>query len=197
MERFKALEEVLQPDSRSEAFAKIDPVTCEVLSMRLDDYHRRLSEISLKEQVPEDVRSYFETVKNVSLYGWFVYPFFTVSVFLSFTAIEMALRKKFGEDDPHRRWWGLKQLLEEAKHRGLISDQGFPSVQARQGGEAAVDDELGLPFGRQVADYTSILIESLPYLRNSFAHPSSQMILVPGEATSSLRISAELINQLF
>ena len=132
MERFKALEEVLQPDSRNEAFGKIDRVTNEFVPMGLDDYHRNLLTISLKEQVPEDVRGYFETIKNVCLYGWFVYPFFTVSVFLSFTAIEMALRKKLEEDDPDRRWRGLRELLKEAQNRGLIADQGFPSIRAQR-----------------------------------------------------------------
>ena len=196
MERFKALDEVLEPDSRNQAFAKIDPETNEILPMGLDDYHRNLSAISLKKEVPEDVQSYFETLKNVCLYGWFVYPFFTVSEFLSFTAIEMALRKKFEENDPRRRW-GLKDLLGEAKKQGWITDKGFPSIQVRREYGAELNKELGLSFSKPVADYTSILIESLPYLRNTFAHPSSQMILVPGEATSSLRIAAELINQLF
>ncbi len=196
MERFKALEEVLKPDSRNEAFIKVDPKTNTFVPMGIADYHRRLSEISLKEDAPEDVRSYFETVKNVCLYGWFVYPFFTVSMFLSYAAIEMALQKKFEEDDPHKKW-GMKRLLEEARNRGLISDQGFPSINARRESQARLDMELGSPFEERVADYTSILTESLPYLRNSFAHPRSQMILAPGDAVASLAIAAELINQLF
>jgi len=196
VEYFKALEEVLMPDPRNEAFTKADPSTNNFVPMELDDYHRNLSTISIKEHVPEEVRSYFETIKNVCLYGWFVYPFFTVSIFLSFTAIEMALRTKFEENDPRRRW-GLRDLLREGKKQGWISDEGFPSVQARQDYQVQLNDELGLSLSESVADYTSVLVESLPYLRNSFAHPSSEMILGPGDATSSLRIAAELINQLF
>lgn len=200
MESFKQLDEVLKPDPRNEAFVKIDRETGQFVPMSIEDYHRALCGISLKESVPEDVQSYFETIKNVCLYGWFVYPFFTVSEFLSYTAIEMALRKRFDKDDPCKRW-GLKRLLQEAKNQGLISDQGFPSIQElreRQAKyEARLDIELDSPFEQRVADYTLILIQTLPYLRNAFAHPTSQMILTPSYAISSLTVAAELINQLF
>lgn len=196
MERLKALRDVLRPHPRNEAFVKIVAKTNEVLPMELDDYYRILSAVSLHEHVPEDVRSYFETIKNVCLYGWFVYPFFTVSAFLSYTAIEMALRKSFQTDDPDRKW-NFKRLLREAKDRHLISDDGFPSIQAQREYLSMLAAEVGPPFDQYVADYCSILVECLPQLRNSFAHPASNTILTPGDAVSSLAIAAEFINQLF
>src|SRR3989304_1559792 len=197
MERLKTLEEVLRPDSRNGAFAKIDLETNEIIPMRIEDYHRGLSTIVLKDQVPDDVRSYFETVKHVCLYGWFVYPFFTLSTFLSFTVIEMALRKRFEKDSLPQKW-GLKDLLQEAKKRSLISDEGFSRPRMRREEYyTRLDGELGSSLEQPVADYTSILVESLPYLRNRLAHPTSQMILMPGDAVASLAIAAELINQLF
>ncbi len=46
-------------------------------------------------------------------------------------------------------------------------------------------------------DYLAILLESLPKLRNSFAHPRGQSILFPHEVIFSLRFEAEFVNQLF
>jgi len=46
-------------------------------------------------------------------------------------------------------------------------------------------------------DYLAVLLESLPKLRNSFAHPSGQTIHFPHDATFSLRFAAEFVNQLF
>lgn len=199
MERVKKLNEILKPDPRNEAFVKIHRRSGKFRPLGIADYHRSLSAIALNERVPEDVRSYFETVKNTCLYGWFVYPFFTVSVFLSYTAIEMALRKTFEVDDPKRKW-RFKQLLERAIEGRLISEDGFPSVRERKERQNDFSSEaakkLGLPI-QPSNDYCSVLVDCLPDLRNSFAHPALNTILSPGDAVWSLRIAAELINQLF
>jgi len=196
MERLKSLQEIMAPDSRTGAFVKFDEKTNEILPIQLEDYHRRLSDIALREQVPEDIRSYFETVKNICLYGWFVYSFFTVSTFLSYIAIEMSLRRRFQNDDPDRKW-PFKRLLQEARDRCLISERGFLSIQAEREYHAKLAAELGSLFEQSVADYCSVLVDCLPQLRNSFAHPSSNTILTPGDALSSLTVAAEFINQLF
>jgi len=196
VESLKALDSILTPDSRNEAFVKVDRETGDFVPMELADYFRYVCEITLKDTIPPDIRSYMETIKNVYLYGWFVYPFFTLAGFLSYTAIEMGLREKFRHDDPMRKW-PLKRLLEEAKTRRLISDEGFPSVQTLREQQAYLSQAMGSPFDRQIADYCSILIETIPHLRNSFAHPKSQTILTPSMAVRSLVVAAELLNQLF
>lgn len=199
MERLKKLGELLKPDPRNEAFVTIQRRSGNFRPLGIADYHRSLSTIALNERVPEQVRSYFETVKNTCLYGWFVYPFFTVSVFLSYTAIEMALRKALEDDDPKRKW-PFKRLLERAMERHLISEDGFPSVRERKERQEDFSSEVAKKFGLPIqpsTDYCSVLVDCLPSLRNSFAHPALNTILPPGDAVWSLRIAAELINQLF
>lgn len=196
MERLKPVADVLQPDSRIAAFVRPDPRTGQFVALELEDCHRALAAIELHERVPATVRSYFETAKNVCLYGWFVYPFLAVSIFLSYTVVDMALRDRLGFDHPQRSP-GLKELLKQAVALGLISDAGFASIKRSREHMDELEAEIGPISGGAQVDYTSILMDTLPYLRNSFAHPSMQTILTPGDAVSSLQIAAELIDQLF
>jgi len=46
-------------------------------------------------------------------------------------------------------------------------------------------------------DYADVLAKSIPWLRNAFAHPRYHAIIVPGQATFQLQLTAEFINQLF
>jgi hypothetical protein len=80
---------------------------------------------ALDASVPANISGHFETLKNLCLYGWFVYSFYTAADTLTYSAIEMALRFRFKADDPdgHLR---LKELLERAVTSGLI-----PPVRSR------------------------------------------------------------------
>src|SRR5207247_1249699 len=123
--------EIGLPDKYSASFLLVNTETGEGRRKELSDYHREIAAVCLEEYVPEDIRSYFETIKNVYLYGWFVSAFFTIALFLSFVVIEMALRKKFEQEDP-KRDWRFPRLIQEAKKRGFISDSGFPSTEMRR-----------------------------------------------------------------
>lgn len=196
MEELKPLSDVFSPDPRMAAFVTIDRVTGDFIPVSLAGYHQSLSEIQLTEQVPTDVRDFFETVKNLCLYAWFVYPFFASTVFLSYTAVELALRLRLhpsaGTHVP-----GLKVLLAQALAEGLITDDGFSSIRehASYPERSGIDSATSGP--ESGARYTKILLETMPFLRNAFAHPASNTILTPGDAVSSLRRASELINQLF
>jgi hypothetical protein len=83
MEQMKPLDEVFKPDSRMDGWGT------------LESDHEELCEVRLSEAVPGDIKGYFETVKNICLYGRFVYAFYGVACSLSFFLLEMALRKRF------------------------------------------------------------------------------------------------------
>ncbi len=196
MEQLKTPSDIFTADKFSASFVLVNTKTGEGRPKELNDYYREIAAICLDESVPEDVRSYFETIKNVYLYGWFVSAFYTIAMFLSFTVIEMALRNKFKQDDPERDW-SFPRLIQEAKKQGLIASEGFPSVKARRDYEASFEREGGPSLGQPVPDYCSILEKSVPYLRNSFAHPEIDQKAGPGDAYASLIIASEFINQLF
>ena len=57
-------------------------------------------EDQLGSSVPEEVRKRIGVTRNLAVYGAFCYDFITVSVFWSFTCVEMALWTKFRELNP-------------------------------------------------------------------------------------------------
>jgi hypothetical protein len=150
-------------------------------------------------EVPEAVRSYFATAKNICLYAWFSYDLYSVVQFLCYTTVEMALKKKFPVLGKDRR--GLSHLLKEAVDNKLIKDKGFSHIRViRQNlAERLRNDRKVMRAGTRLrkSEYADSLATSLPYLRNAFAHPRMHQIVMPEQAKSMLRITAELVNQLF
>jgi hypothetical protein len=71
-------------------------------------------------------------VQSLWLDGWLYYPFYTLTSFLSTTTVEMALRDPIPGKPGQRDRRGLSKLLQQAKSRGLLKDEGFPSLRARR-----------------------------------------------------------------
>lgn len=190
MERLKTLNEVLEPDTRMSSF-----------STTLESDHEKLSQMVLSQKVPEDVRSYFETIKNLCLYGRFVYAFYQVAEWLTYPLMELALRERLYPKKKGRAP-GFRTLLKRAIERGLIKEESFSHVRRIRQQQAMMDEALrhaGLPVNLlPPADtYLQILAETLPSLRNYFAHPRGFAIQTPGGAFFSIRFASEFINQLF
>src|SRR5712692_1985987 len=114
MEKLKQIEDVFQPDERNLMFVRFD--TGERLT--LGEHHAKIADVALNSRVPEDVRSYFATIQNVCVYAWFAYDLYAIVQFLCFTAIEMALKKRFPVSGKDRR--GLSELLKRAVRQKLI-----------------------------------------------------------------------------
>lgn len=199
METMKRFEEVTEPDSRSTAFAVLNLSEGTRREMALADFYKDAARIQLNDATPEDVRSYMEAVKTLFVYGWFYYPFFTLSAFMATTAVEMALKVRLQKrpDDPS----GLKALFDQAIREGLLRDEGFPSrvhVQAnravmfggREESSETVSVEPGPPYAERVARF-------MRHFRNVFAHPAGHWILFPGQALHFLVLCGEVINQLW
>ncbi len=190
MEELKRLDEMLKPDERMAGFPWM-----------LETDHKRLSEISLAEPVPEDIRSYFETIKNICLYGRFVYAFYGVADGLTYPLLEFALRERLGVRKKDRGE-SFRKLLHKAIKRGLIRDEGFSHVRRIRENQAQMEEIFkvdGSPvFTPPEKDaYLKILASVLPHFRNNFAHPKHQAIVLPQDALFSIRVAAEFINQLY
>jgi hypothetical protein len=196
METLKRAEDVRQPDVRSVCYVRLDtgqPVT-------FQDRCSQIAAVQLNPGVPEDVRSYLATIQNLCVYAWFAYDFYALVVFLSYTLIEMALRLRFPITGRDRRT--LHDLLKEAIKRNLIQEKAFSHMRRIRQQQA-----LGLRLEREIrkvprssvpkSNYPEILLETLPKLRNAFAHPRGHAIHLPGDALFALRFAAEFINQLF
>jgi len=108
MERLKKLEDVCQPDERNRNRYDINHSTGAVTQTSIGSIYAVVEGIRLNDNVPDDVRSHFEVARNLALYSWFVYSFNEVAAMQAMASLEMAARKKTGEDET-----AFKNLLDK------------------------------------------------------------------------------------
>ena len=192
-----------------EQFFERDPTSDFFPFLSLDTQYEMVSRYcSLHNGVPEDVRSYFNVVVTLYLYGWLYYPFYMLANERSFFVVEMALRKRLPPkkvDKKGRDRRSLSDLFREAGAAGLLRDEGFPSIVNRRMSDEEMKvraAELGEALGQEVKvgppePFIDVLIKGFHTVRNRFAHPDMQMIMPPGPILDTLNLAAEIINQLW
>ena len=199
MEKLKHFAEVLQSDTRNFAFVRMDTLK----PSTMEEHYAEIEAAALSSKVPEDIRSYFATIQNVCLYGWFAYDLYTVVDFLCLTAIEMALRNKIPYLGTGKDKRGLQNLMDEAVSQRLIREKAFAHVREMRQSLAhdiKIQRARGREFPRSAmpnSSYAAVLRDYIPWLRNHHAHPRMHTILFPGAAMAALRLTSELINSLF
>jgi hypothetical protein len=175
MEKLKAFSTLLEPDARWANIVLFNTTTKDVSPITFNDHYHAFSAITLTSATPEDVQSQFNISKMLGIYTWLYYPLHQVAESKAFSTLEMALRLRF----PEAGRPGLKKLLLFALKKGAISDDGFSHVTITK------DDPTR---------YSKQLPDILPHLRNDLDHGSSTL---HPDSISTLRICAEIINQLF
>lgn len=196
----KPLEDLLKSDPRHEYFQRINLETGHITRRSLDDHYQDIAAVEIGVAVPEDVRVQFDKARNVLVYSWFVYEFSALAEQHAFVTVEMALRTKLEIEDGKdlKRSPGLKKLLDRAIERKWLRDDGFSAPRRncedwRPYSSTSEQSEKPLP---EVREYCRVLSDSLPWLRNSLVHGTSDLN-TPGGALFTLTICSELINQLF
>jgi hypothetical protein len=184
---FQTLDDITKPDPRC------DHIT-------IEKFHALLAELQLHAGVPEEVRTHFDTTRNLFLYSWFVYRFGRVAEWHACASLELALKIKTGGQIK-----GLHKLIEHVIAKGWVKNEGF-SVRRRA--KASHEQEKLLwkgllrATGRQDDrlenaqfdyDYLDVLTD-IPDIRNEYAHGSH--VLYPGPYLH-LKVISEFINQLF
>lgn len=79
MEKLKPLEEVCQPDVGCRNRVDLEHSTGIITDTPVESFYRLIEPIQLNDNVPEEVRSHFESARNLALYSWFVYSFNVVA----------------------------------------------------------------------------------------------------------------------
>jgi hypothetical protein len=208
MEKLKPLDQICKPDPRYELFVRVDQEAGTLAPFTVEDLHANMNDICLRDNVPEPVRSQFNTAKNLFVYSWFVYGFIPASELYAFGALEQALRERGrrenlgAEVDRKRDTRGLKYWLKYAIDHKWLKDESIERYQRnlKMGEESRKSDEaMGLPVSQSdlapgPQAYCKILADTFPNLRNSLAHGHG-MVYIPRALT--LEICADLINQLF
>lgn len=220
-ESLRAIDMLCEPDPRNLGFVRFDSVTGNVRPITAVDQLDDIAQFCLCAEVPESVRVHFETAKNLYAYAWFVYRFHAVAEQQALTSLEFALRERLeGEvtqfpSKGKRRPNGLSGWLNEALVHGLISNTRLSKriewalQRARSRAElqmveemqrsgtltAQVDYSSVKPSPEDLDhDWIGVFIDSLPKIRNAYAHGSS---LLHPTVLRSFEIVSDLINQLF
>lgn len=207
---------VCKPDRRSSttAFLTNKPLT-------IEHQHSAVTDISLHKGVPEDIRVQFETTKNIYLYAWFVYRFYSVAKQHAYACLELALCERFEEElfaagEKKREFGpGLNKLLTHAARSGCLKNEHFSvwrhhtEMRAKHRTEAEIWEEakrIGLSeiiydetqFVIKDVDrdheYLGLIIKSMPWTRNHYAHGSTSL---DNQALGTIRLVAEIINQIY
>lgn len=187
----------------------------------LADRQQRIAQYQLADSVPHAIRVHFETAKNLYLYAWFVYRFYPVAEKHALTTLEFALRERLsawlrGRDGPEARVpRGLSKLIAMATAERLITNDGlranerlarkraehrvsmerFREMQARGLTEMVVEDSPIEPLPEDYAyDSLKIFEQSLPFIRNGYAHGSSRL---HATVLATFEDVTDLVNQLF
>lgn len=210
----------LFPDVRSRGMAYMR-ADGSISAVTIADRHQVIAGYELSDAVPLSIRTHFETARNLYLYAWFVYRFSPVAEKQALATLEFALRerlKSWAEESlvPKRKVpRGLKKLFDMAAIEGLISNDGlrvnqrWAETEARQRvlmektrelSESSLDQiEYDLNAVVPIQDdysrnWMKILSESLPSIRNTYAHGSS---MLHSDVLSTFEIVVDLVNQLY
>ena len=175
VEEFKAFDKLLEPDGRWAYFITQNRETGEKKPYSLPDRYEAVAEIQLPPDVPEAVRSEFNTAKMLCVYAWLYYPLHPMAELKAFATVELALGLRL----PDLSKKGLKVLLTRAVAEGFVTDSGFTHIETDK---------------QDPQRYSRMLPDLIPELRNTLAHGTP--LLHPG-SLFTVRNCAEIVAQLF
>lgn len=211
VELLRPIEFITEPDPRTCSFAK-----------DIADYHADVSSFNLNAQVPRDIALQFETAKNLYLYGWFIWRFFTVADHQAFSCLELALRSRYENSIPKKyfpkqKQPGLKAMLEFAIDECHIKNEEFETwrnitlrkarsryehnksqeMHANGLNEIELDyNEIEIEDEDKDWNYVQMLQDILPKQRNQHAHGSVSVDMFHGPR-HTIQIVSEIINQIY
>ncbi len=211
MEVFKSLDQLTDPDPRHQSIVLIDPSAPGYRRpLTLADQHARVSELELSESVPETIRSAYAVARMLWVHGWFYWPFYTLASFHAYLCLDMALAIRIavadGVTDPARRTPSVTKMLERAVAERWVTDAGIAHAQrSREKAQRFVDsfpEEWSSklapnPWEESDQHYCKILAETIPKMRNAFAHPKEYWHVMYGSSRLDLENVHGLIQQLF
>ena len=197
----KSIEEVFVSDPRHKSFVVYDEIKRNDRPLEINDLYLDLQEFILNPNVPEKVKTHFDTARNLYLYSWFVYRFYPVAELQAYASLEFALKEKF-KKEKLRTPIGLRLLLKNALKKDWIRDEGirhYNRIDKRRNEyktlvQDVYDFEQERANKQNTNEYVKILVDALPSLRNTMAHGSSYLT---NRVYLTFEICCDLINQLY
>ncbi len=116
-ERILSLSEITKKD---ETFPFVTIKDGKPREITIEDLQENVAKIQLKTKVPEATRKVFTVCKKLYVFGYFYYPFFTVSQHYAFLTLESAMRNKYiGIYGKDWRWRTTKEGIRKEEYYGL------------------------------------------------------------------------------
>ncbi|MBI2128745.1 hypothetical protein HYU07_00755 [Candidatus Woesearchaeota archaeon] len=161
------MSEILKKDKIFDAFVKIDKEG-KSESIELEDLQQHISTIVLSSKIPEEVKRVFNGAKDLYLFGYFRYYFFTISNHYALLSLESALRNKYNQLFRESKIFvSFKEVVMKLAEKGIIKKE----------------DKFIYDISRE--------------LRNSFSHLTSPPVITPADALKTLERVKEDIEKLF
>ena len=142
----------------------------------LRHYYDGIAQIQLSDNVPDDVKSLFDTAKNIALYGYFSYDLQMPAVLQGCIAMERALKIYFKVDNEKPP--PFRQLVEKAIEREYVTVSDFKRYQNSQ--------SINL-----LEDFLEVFVQMY---RNGLAHGSTMRT---GSVKDELHDICDFINGLY
>lgn len=172
----------------------------------VEDPQQNIRNIHLIPTVPQAVKSVFQVAKELYVFGYFKYSFFTVSKHYAYLALESAIVNRYELSFPkqvailykdeketmdfatHQKIWDLCKRKKWNFRKLKVNGESFPYSRNKI---------IEWMFGKGIIGKWEkrVYFENLISLRNSFSHLTSQIIVIPDCQT--LAIVATNINKLF
>src|SRR5579859_3142489 len=162
VEGFRNIPDIFTPDFRSTIYSIYE--NGNFRRINLEDHHANIDSVRISEKVPKEIKTQFDTAKNLSLYSWYVYRFGPVAEHQAYVTFEFALRERLKATiqkplNPP----GFKTLLQMAVDQGLLKNEGF-SIWHRRKEETRYRNEQDKGFYKMIANELNPLPEEVDYL---------------------------------
>lgn len=200
---------ILDPDSipLSNKFFVRDKRT----DLNLDELQKEASSIKLGTNVPESIKNEFNMVRDLIVFSYFKYEFFTLAVRLALFAYETAFKFKYVQSlgtlvvlksdskvistlkNPSYQEisdliWHIKKDPNIKSKKITVNDMLFPRT---------MKQIIKQVIGNGLSEESLTRYEAGIHLRNIGAHPESIFLLLPGNALGIVRKIMGDINELF
>jgi len=198
---------IIEKDPIFESFVKLS--SREATGITIEDLQKHISDIQLIPEVTDEVKRVFRIAKELYIFGYFRYIFFTVSAHYAYLALESAIKNRYATS------LGDKAILTNLKDQKYemsvpswekISEfcrryrkEGWNSRKIKVNGGAFPSTMPSLinwlVANKLVPKWERPQYEAGVYLRHSLSHLESPSVFMPSAQT--LRTTAEKINKLY
>ena len=175
----------------------------------VEELQKNICSIQLIPGVPEDVKRVFQHSKDLYIYGFFRYNFFTIAQHYAYLALESAIKNRyyqsFGKEITLTNQKGESVKMGSIDHQRIIDfcrkRKGWNPRRLKINGEKFAFEtwELldWLVRKRIITIWERKRCQLGMDLRNRMSHLTSAQILTPGYSYQALNFVADIINKLY